>query len=98
MAIRHPTSNSTFHNLLAQHGWRKLVPRPFHPKPQRRGSKRFCLQEPGDSAIQVDVFANELAGDLRLLNHSQARGLLCSQSTHLFIRVDAGIAGIGGPR
>jgi hypothetical protein len=32
MAIRHPTSNSTIHNLLAQHGWRKPVPRPFHPK------------------------------------------------------------------
>ena len=31
-AIGHPTSNSTVYNLLARHGWRKLVPRPFHPK------------------------------------------------------------------
>ena len=30
-AIRHPTSNSTIYNLLARHGWRKLMPRPFHP-------------------------------------------------------------------
>jgi transposase len=31
-AIGHPTSNSTIYNLLARHGWRKLMPRPFHPK------------------------------------------------------------------
>ena len=30
--IGHDTSNSTVYNLLARHGWRKLVPRPFHPK------------------------------------------------------------------
>ena len=31
-AIGHPTSNSTVYNLLDRHGWRKLMPRPFHPK------------------------------------------------------------------
>ena len=31
-AIGHLTSNSTIYNLLARHGWRKLMPRPFHPK------------------------------------------------------------------
>jgi transposase len=31
-AIGHATSNSTVYNLLARHGWRKLMPRPFHPK------------------------------------------------------------------
>jgi transposase len=30
--IGHQTSNSTVYNLLARHGWRKLMPRPFHPK------------------------------------------------------------------
>jgi hypothetical protein len=30
-AIGHSTSNSTIYNLLARHGWRKLMPRPFHP-------------------------------------------------------------------
>jgi transposase len=28
-AIGHETSNSTVYNLLARHGWRKLMPRPF---------------------------------------------------------------------
>ena len=31
-AIGHQTSNSTIYNLLSRHGWRKLMPRPFHPK------------------------------------------------------------------
>src|SRR6266478_2958561 len=31
-AIGHPTSNSTIYNLLDRHGWRKLMPSPFHPK------------------------------------------------------------------
>ena len=31
-AIGHETSKSTVYNLLARHGWRKLMPRPFHPK------------------------------------------------------------------
>jgi hypothetical protein len=31
-AIGHSTSNSTMYNLLARHGWRKLMSRPFHPK------------------------------------------------------------------
>jgi transposase len=30
--IGHTTSNSTVYDLLARHGWRKLMPRPFHPK------------------------------------------------------------------
>jgi hypothetical protein len=31
-AIGHETSNSTVYNVLGRHGWRKLMPRPFHPK------------------------------------------------------------------
>jgi Winged helix-turn helix len=30
-AIGHSTSNSTIYDLLARHGWRKLMPRPFRP-------------------------------------------------------------------
>jgi hypothetical protein len=31
-AIGHATSDSTVYNLLHRHGWRNLMPRPFHPK------------------------------------------------------------------
>ena len=31
-AIGHQTSKSTVYELLGRHGWRKLMPRPFHPQ------------------------------------------------------------------
>jgi transposase len=31
-AIGHGTSDSTIYNVLARHGWRKLMPRPYHPQ------------------------------------------------------------------
>jgi hypothetical protein len=31
-AIGHQTSDSTIYNLLHRHSWRKLMPRPVHPK------------------------------------------------------------------
>ena len=31
-AIGHKTSSSTVYDLLGRHGWRKLMPRPFHPQ------------------------------------------------------------------
>src|SRR5215470_11341131 len=40
-AIGHPTSNSTIYNLLNRHGWRKLMPRPFHPKRDPAAQKAF---------------------------------------------------------
>jgi transposase len=40
-AIGHPTSNSTIYNLLNRHGWRKLMPRPFHPKRDIAAQRAF---------------------------------------------------------
>ena len=40
-AIGHATSNSTVYNLLDRHGWRKLMPRPFHPKRNRAAQNAF---------------------------------------------------------
>jgi transposase len=53
-AIGHPTSDSTVYNLLHRHGWRKLMPRPFHPKrdsaqvcsPRHFAGSRRCPQPP----------------------------------------------------
>jgi transposase len=30
--VQHPVHSSSIYRLLARHGWRKLVPRPHHPK------------------------------------------------------------------
>ena len=46
-AIGHETSKSTIYNLLARHGWRKLMPRPFHPKRDiaaQNAFKKMALQ------------------------------------------------------
>jgi transposase len=40
-AIGHQTSNSTVYDLLHRHGWRKLMPRPFHPKRDVEAQKAF---------------------------------------------------------
>ena len=40
-AIGHETSNSTVYNLLDRHRWRKLMPRPFHPKRDVEAQKVF---------------------------------------------------------
>jgi transposase len=39
--IGHPTSNSTIYDLLARHEWRKLMPRPFHPKRNPEAQEAF---------------------------------------------------------
>jgi transposase len=40
-AIGHATSNSTIYNLLDRHCWRKLMPRPFHPKRDVEAQEAF---------------------------------------------------------
>ena len=40
-AIGHETSNSTIYALLNRHGWRKLMPRPFHPNRDLAAQKAF---------------------------------------------------------
>ena len=40
-AIGHPTSSSTIYNLLHRHGWRKLMPRPYHPKRDLAAQEAF---------------------------------------------------------
>jgi transposase len=40
-AIGHQTSNSTVYDLLDRHRWRKLMPRPFHPKQDVEAQKAF---------------------------------------------------------
>ena len=39
--IGHPTSDSTIYNLLARHEWRKLMPRPFHPKRDAKAQEAY---------------------------------------------------------
>jgi hypothetical protein len=40
-AIGHETSDSTIYNVLARHGWRKLMPRPYHPQRDLAAQQEF---------------------------------------------------------
>ena len=40
-AIGHATSESTVYNRLHRHGWRKLMPRPHHPKRDHAAQNAF---------------------------------------------------------
>ena len=40
-AIGHKTSSSTVYDLLGRHGWRKLMPRPFHPQQDMAAHNAF---------------------------------------------------------
>ena len=40
-AIGHQTGDSTIYNLLHQHDWRKLMPRPFHPQRNLKAQNAF---------------------------------------------------------
>jgi transposase len=39
--VEHPVAKSTLYRLLARHGWRKLVPRPYHPEASAEAQKAF---------------------------------------------------------
>jgi transposase len=58
-AIGHETSKSTIYNLLARHGWRKLMPRPFHPRRDMAAQNAFkkwlskCCEESQTSCRQA---------------------------------------------
>ena len=39
--VQHPVAKSTLYRLLARHGWRKLVPRPYHPDASAEAQKVF---------------------------------------------------------
>jgi transposase len=39
--VEHPVAKSTLYRLLARHGWRKLVPRPYHPDASAAAQQAF---------------------------------------------------------
>lgn len=39
--VEHPVAKSTLYRLLTRHGWRKLVPRPYHPDAKAKTQPAF---------------------------------------------------------
>lgn len=44
--VGHPVHKSTISRLLKRHGWRKLAPRPRHPKADREAQEQFKKTSP----------------------------------------------------
>jgi len=60
--IGHEVNDSTMYRLLHRHGWRKVMPRPRHPKSDLETQERFKKTDP--SLVEAAVATKE-AGDER---------------------------------
>ena len=49
-AVGHTVAKSTVYRMLARHGWRKVAPRPRHPKGDRARQQAFKKNSPRSSA------------------------------------------------
>jgi len=47
--IGHKVAESTVYRLLARHGWRKIAPRPKHPKADRLKQAEFKKKSPSEN-------------------------------------------------
>jgi transposase len=85
--IGHPTSNSTMYDLLARHGWRKLMPRPFHPQRnieaqeafKKKGISRHGEAGPSGSRRQWSPVASYVCRRGPLWSHEPATTVLGSR-------------------
>jgi transposase len=71
--IGHPTSNSTIYNLLERHGWRKLMPRPFHPKRDPKAQEAFKNRRFAAAVRKARRVAAAQRRQLRIMFADEAR-------------------------
>ena len=72
-AIGHRTSDSTVYNLLHRHGWRKLMPRPFHPKRDLAAQNAFSKNGFPDAVRKARRTCRPAQRDLRVMFADEAR-------------------------
>jgi hypothetical protein len=72
-AIGHVTSDSTVYNLLHRHGWRKLMPRPFHPKRDLAAQNAFKKNRFPDAVRKARRAAARRERRLRIMFADEAR-------------------------
>lgn len=70
--VKHPIHISTIYRLLDRHGWRKLVPRPRHPKanPQEQAAFKKNFQ----TAVQAAVATRDPTDERSVLQMAQDEG------------------------
>jgi transposase len=67
--VGHAVDDSTIYRLLHRHGWRKLMPRPKHPKTDEHAQEQFIKNFPTEVDAAV---ATREAGDERKVAHHGA--------------------------
>ena len=72
-AIEHATLDSTVYNLLHRHGWRKLMPRPFHPKRNLAAQDAFKKNGFPDAVRKARRAARRRRRNLRIMFADEAR-------------------------
>ncbi len=72
-AIGHETSKSTIYNLMARHGWRKLMPRPFHPRRDIAAQNAFQKNGFPNAVRKAKRAAARRGRRLRILFADEAR-------------------------
>jgi transposase len=72
-AIGHPTSNSTIYGLLERHDWRKLMPRPCHPKCDPEAQEAFKNKGFAKAVRKARRLAAAQGRPLRIMFADEAR-------------------------
>ncbi len=91
-AIGHETSKSTIYNLMARHGWRKLMPRPFHPRRDIADARERIDHEADEGADADDGRDIDRVDELARLRRVEHRRLAAPDD---MARPAHGAGGIG---
>jgi hypothetical protein len=70
--VKHPVHISTIYRLLDRHGWRKLVPRPRHPKANER--EQAIFKKTFQATVQAVVATREPADQRPVLQMAEDEG------------------------
>jgi len=76
--VKHPVHISTIYRLLDRHGWRKLVPRPRHPK--ANPEEQAIFKKPFQATVQAIVATREPADQRPVLQMAEDEGCGCRVS------------------
>ncbi len=76
--VKRPVHISTIYRLLDRHGWRKLVPRPRHPKANER--EQAIFKKTFQTTVQAIAAAREPADQRPVLQMAEDEGCGCRVS------------------
>jgi len=70
--VKHPVHLTSVYRLLARHGWRKLMPRPFHPKANE--GEQAAFKQTFQTLVQAAVATRDPTDQREILQMAQDEG------------------------